>query len=268
VVVRGVRGRRWIPGTVPLSDDNHFRDHFSTIAARYAAYRPRYPQALADTLAALTPRHDLAWDAGCGNGQLTVQLAAHFTHVIGTEPSQAQLDAATRHARVEYRCANAEASILDEGSVDLAVAAQAAHWFDWPRYVAEVERVTRPGALVGLVSYGIVIVPGDDADALVARYYHDDVGALWPPGREHVENGYRDLVWPWATVEAPPLDMTAEWTREELLAYVATWSATVKLVKTEGPAKYDALGAALVRVWPDGERRTVRWPLTIKLARR
>ena len=87
-------------------------------------------------------------------------------------------------------------------------------------------------------------------------------------GCEHVENGYRDLVWPWPAVEAPPLDMTAEWTREELLGYVATWSATARLVKTQGPAKYDALGAALARVWPDGERRTIRWPLTIKLARR
>ncbi len=268
MAVSGVRRRRRIPGTVPLSDDNSFRDHFSTIAARYAACRPHYPRALAEQLGALSPRHDLAWDAGCGNGQLTVQLAACFTRVIGTEPSQAQLDAATPHPRVEYRCASAEASVLEPASVDLAVAAQAAHWFDWPRYLAEVERVTRPGSLVALVSYGIVIVPGDDANALVERYYHGDVGALWPPGREHVENGYRDLVCPWPAVEASPLEMTAAWTREELLGYVATWSATVKLVKTEGPAKYDALGVGLARVWPDGERRTVRWPLTVKLARR
>jgi hypothetical protein len=188
--------------------------------------------------------------------------------VIGTEPSQSQLDAATPHPRVEYRCAKAEAPILDAASADLAVAAQAAHGVDWPRYVAEVERVTHPGSLVALVSYGIVVIPGDDADALVARYYHDDVGALWPAGREHVENGYRDLVWPWPSVEAPAVEMTAGWTREELLGYVATWSATARLVKTQGPAKYDALRAALARVWPDGERRTIRWPLTIKLARR
>ena len=157
--------------------------------------------------------------------------------------------------------------MLDDASVDLAVAAQAAHWFDWPRYVAEVARVTRPGALVALVSYGILHVAGA-ADAIVARYYHDDVGPFWPPGREHVENGYRDLAWPWAAVEAPAIDMTAEWTRDELLGYVATWSATVKMLGVKGPAAYERLGMQLAEVWPDDERRTVSWPLAIRLARR
>jgi SAM-dependent methyltransferase len=270
VVVGGVRGRRRIPGTVPLSDnanDPSFRDHFSTIAKRYAAYRPHYPQSVAEALAARTPRRELAWDAGCGNGQFTVQLGAHFAHVIGTEPSQQQLDEAAQHPRVEYRCAKAEDPVLAPASVDLAVAAQAAHWFDWPRYVAEVARVTRPGALVGILTYVTMHLEGE-ADALLSRYYHADVGRYWPPGRELVENGYRDLSWPWPAVEAPRLDMTAEWTRDEMLGYVATWSATVRLVQTEGPAKYDALGAALARIWADGERRTVRWPLAIKLARR
>jgi SAM-dependent methyltransferase len=267
VVVGVVRGWRRIPRPVPLTDPKHFSDHFSSIAKRYAAYRPRYPQALADALAALTGRHDLAWDAGCGNGQLSVLLAERFARVIATEPSQAQLDEATAHPRVEYRRAKAEDPVLDEASVDLAVAAQAAHWFDWPRYVDEVARVTKPGALVALVSYGILHVAGD-ADALVARYYHDDVGPFWPPGREHVENGYRDLAWPWSPVDAPAIEMTAMWTREELLGYVATWSATVKMIETRGAGAYERLSEQLARVWPDGERRTVSWPLVIRLARR
>jgi len=244
-----------------------FADHFSTIAARYAAYRPRYPQALADALADRCERHDLAWDAGCGNGQLSVTLAERFAHVIATEPSQEQLAAATAHPRVEYRREPAEQSSLAPASADLAVAAQAAHWFDWPRYVAEVERVARPGALVALVSYGILHLSGD-VEPIVAHYYREVVHPYWPSGREHVENGYRDLAWPWPAVEAPALAMTAEWTREELVGYVATWSATVKMIETVGPAGFEALGSALAAVWPDQERRTVTWPLAIRLARR
>lgn len=259
-----VRGRVRIPRPVPLTP---FADHFSSIAARYAAYRPRYPQALADALAERSPARDTAWDAGCGNGQLSVLLAAHFAHVHAHEPSQAQLAAATPHPRVAYKCAPAEASGLPDASVDLAVAAQAAHWFDWPRYVAEVGRVIRPGGLVALVSYGIVLLDGEAGD-LVARYYHDDVGPYWPPGREHVENGYQNLAWPWPTVEAPAIEMRAEWTRAELMGYVATWSATVKRAEAVGPGAYDELGEMLARVWPDGERRTIVWPLAIRLARR
>jgi SAM-dependent methyltransferase len=218
-------------------------------------------------LAERCERRELAWDAGCGNGQLSVSLADRFEQVIATEPSQAQIDAALAHPNVEYRREPAEKSTLGNASVDLAVAAQAAHWFDWRRYVDEVERVARPGALVALVSYGILLVEGE-ASRIIAHYYKDVVGPYWPPGRQHVENGYRDLAWPWPSVDAPAVDMTAEWTRDELVGYVTTWSATVKLVQTAGPSAFEAFQAKLATVWPDEERRSVKWPLAIRLARR
>ncbi len=187
--------------------------------------------------------------------------------MIATDPAQAQLDEAEPDPHVEYRCAPAEASGLDAATVDLAVAAQAAHWFDWPRYVAEVERVARPGALVALASYGNVQLAGD-AHALVARFYYDDAGPYWPPGRTHVETGYRDLQWPWPEVAAPDIAMSATWTRDELVGYVASWSATARLVVARGPGAFDELRAKLAAVWPDGERREITWPLALRLARR
>lgn len=244
-----------------------FADHFSTIAKGYAAHRPTYPPALAAALAERAP-HGTAWDVGCGNGQLSIDLAQHFDRVIATDPAQAQIDAAVAHPRIEYRVSSAEDSGLDSQSVECVVAAQAAHWFQWDRWIAEVERVAKPGALVALVSYGIEIVEGEAANTLAERYYYDDAGPYWPAGREHVENHYRDLVMPWPAVEAPVMDMTMRWTREDLMGYVNTWSATVKLVQVKGDAAVRKLAEELAKVWPDGEVRTVRWPLTIKLARR
>ena len=46
-----------------------FADHFSALAARYAAYRPHYPPELTDLLADRAERHDVAWDVGCGSGR-------------------------------------------------------------------------------------------------------------------------------------------------------------------------------------------------------
>jgi SAM-dependent methyltransferase len=244
-----------------------FADHFSQVAARYAAYRPHYPAALVDALAARADTSGVAWDVGCGSGQLSVALAERFARVIATDPAQAQLDEAVPHPRVEYRRASAEDSGLPAASVALVVAAQAAHWFDWPRFVAEAARVAAPGALVALVSYGILVVDGA-AGAEISRYYHEVAGPYWPPGRQHVENGYRDLVMPWPAVEAPSIDMTAAWTRDELVGYVSSWSATARLVEREGPGPFDALRAALAAAWPDNEPRLVRWPLTLRLARR
>jgi SAM-dependent methyltransferase len=243
-----------------------FADHFSTIAQTYAAFRPRYPAELVTALADRCTRHDVAWDAGCGNGQLSVPLAERFAHVIATDPSAEQLAAAELHPRVEYRCAPAEASGLAAASVDLAVAAQAAHWFDWPRYVAEVGRVARSGALVALASYGKVAIAGE-VGTVVARYYTDDVGPYWPPGRHHVENGYRELAWPWPEIPAPAIAMRAMWTRDELVGYVASWSATVKRAEVLGPGAFDALRARLLALWPGDERREITWPLAIRLAR-
>jgi SAM-dependent methyltransferase len=240
---------------------------FSTIAARYAAYRPLYPERLADVLAELSPRRELAWDVGCGNGQLSLPLAGRFERVIATDVAQQQLDAAPTNPRIEYRVATAEASGLVDASVDLAVAAQAAHWFDWPRFCAEAERVTRPGAVVALVSYGNCEIAGATGRE-IDHYHHDVVGAYWPPGRAHVENGYHDLVLPWPAVAAPTLEMTAEWTRDELAGYVSSWSATARYIERNGTAAYDALCARLATTWPGDERRTIRWPLLIKLARR
>ena len=243
-----------------------FADHFSAVAARYAAFRPRYPPALVELLAARAPARSLAWDIGCGSGQLAVALAGAFERVIATDPAQAQLDAAEHHPRVAYRREPAEASSLAGASVDLAVAAQAAHWFDWPRFIAEVGRVARPGALVALVSYAYSTVDPDSDAAL--RAYRDVVEPYWPPGREHVENGYRDLALPWPAVDAPPIAMTATWTRDEYAGYLSTWSATARLVERDGPAAFEALCARLAATWPDGERRVVSWPLTLKLSRR
>ncbi|MDB4960808.1 MAG: uncharacterized protein JWP01_807 [Myxococcales bacterium] len=242
-----------------------FADHFSTVAARYAACRPHYPAALVDALADRSPQ-GTAWDIGCGTGQLSVALADRFARVIATDPAQALLDQAPSHPRVEYRCASAEVSGLPDASIELAVAAQAAHWFDWPRFVAELERVAKPGALLALVSYGNLVV--DEQVGSLMELYRDAVGPYWPKGREHVEDGYRNLALPWPAVEAPAIEMTASWARDELLGYVQTWSATVKLLEREGPAAVNALHDQLARCWPDGERRTIRWPLAIRLARR
>ncbi len=231
-----------------------FADHFSSIASRYAAYRPHYPAALVELLAMQAPARHLAWDAGCGTGQLSVALAARFDHVIATDPSQAQIAAAEAAPRVTYRCEPAEASSLETASCDLVVAAQAAHWFDWPRFVAEAGRVAKPGALVALVSYGVPEVPE-------LAPYREAIAAYWPRGREHVENGYRDLVWPWPVVAAPPMELVEQWTGEELLGYVGTWSATVKMIAVVGTGALEALALP-------PERRAIRWPLTVKLARR
>ncbi|UEM05770.1 class I SAM-dependent methyltransferase [Skermanella rosea] len=244
-----------------------FKDHFSGHAALYADCRPSYPPALAQALASAAPARRLALDSGCGSGQLSVLLGAEFDRVEATDASAEQIAQATPHPRVAYRVARAEASGIPDGSCDLAVAAQAAHWFDLPAYWAEVGRVLRPGGLAALVGYGLLRI--DPAlDAVVDGFYGDGTGGIgrfWPPERKLVDTGYRDLDFPFREAPPPRIDMTAQWDRPKFIGYIGTWSA-VKAAEKRGLDPLPGFAEAVARLWPDaGEVRQVRWPLLLRI---
>ena len=151
-----------------------FKDHFSGQSAAYQRYRPDYPPALFGWLAGQAPGRRLAIDVGTGNGQAAVALAAHFDAVIGAEPSAAQLVQARAHPRVTYRREPAESLSAASASADLVTVAQAAHWFDWPRFTAEAARVLRPGGVLAIWSYGnCEVTPA--IDGLLADFFRDAI---------------------------------------------------------------------------------------------
>lgn len=244
-----------------------FHDHFSAQASQYAAYRPSYPDELADFLAGASPRLRLAWDAGAGSGQLSTLLAGRFERVVATDASPEQLAHAARRVNVEYRHARAEESGIESGSVDLAVSAQAAHWFDLDRYYAEVRRVAADDALVALVTYGIGDVDGAPGEVF-SRFHSVVLASHWPPERRHVEAGYRTLPFPFDEIAPPSLLLRDEWTLEQLQGYVETWSAVRSLVREQGDAPLSGLRSELARAWGDpARRREIRWPLSVRVGR-
>lgn len=64
------------------------RNWFDQGGHAYARFRPEYPHELARFLASVSPNTVLAVDVGCGNGQLTGQLATHFDKVLGLDPGR------------------------------------------------------------------------------------------------------------------------------------------------------------------------------------
>jgi SAM-dependent methyltransferase len=247
--------------------ESNFRDHFSSAAAEYAAHRPTYPPEFAQFLAGVAPRAGTAWDCGCGSGQLSVLLAEHFEHVIATDASRLQLSQATPHPRVEYRVARAEASGLPDASVDLAVAAQAAHWFELDEYYAEVRRVLVPGGVIALASYGVARLD-PDIHAAMHPFYADTLKKHWPPERWHVDDEYRSIAFPFPELPAPKLELRVVWTLDQMLGYISTWSAVLALVKSGGGNEWKQFESTFTRAWgPPSTPRTIRWPLAIRVGR-
>jgi SAM-dependent methyltransferase len=244
-----------------------FADHFSAVSAAYATFRPRYPDALFDLLAGAAPAREAAWDCATGNGQAALGLARHFGRVIATDASDAQIAHATPHPRVTYRVAPAEASDLDDGSVDLVTVAQAVHWFDRPRFWAEARRVLRPRGVIAIWTYRLFSI-APELDAIVRRFYQNTVGPFWPPQRKLTEEGFRTIEFPFAEFSVPEFTIEQRLTLEDVGGYIRTWSATRGYVERHGHDPVDALVAELAPVWGDSQtRRLARWPLPARAGR-
>jgi len=245
-----------------------FKDHFSGHANIYREARPSYPPALFAWLAQQAPDRELAWDAGCGNGQASIALADHFTRVVATDPSTNQIAEAEPRVNIEYRVEPAEQSTLAAGSASLVTVAQALHWLDHARFYAEVKRVLKPAGVLAVWAYAHCDLDNVAIDSVVARLYVDLTGPYWPTERSLVESGYRTLPFPFVEIAAPEFPMIAPWTVDHLLAYLRSWSATQRYIKALGEDPVALVEPELRAAWGDAAQvRDVRWQFHLRVGR-
>jgi SAM-dependent methyltransferase len=127
---------------------------FDSAAETYDRARPSYP---ADAVAWLVEhcairRARRMCDLAAGTGILTRLLVPTGVDMVAIEPVEGMR--ATLRARlpeVRALAATAEALPLADGSLDAVTIGQAFHWFDADRAFAELRRVLRVGARVGLI---------------------------------------------------------------------------------------------------------------------
>ena len=244
-----------------------FKDHFSKQAAGYAKFRPRYPQELFDYLGSIAPGRQMAWDCGTGNGQAAIGLASVFDRVIATDASEKQLANAQSDERVEYRVAPAENSGIESKTIDLIMVAQALHWFDLDRFYTEVQRVLKNNGVFAASAYNLLHVE-PAIDEVVNRYYYEVVGPFWPPERKLVEQ-FADLPFPFHEIDASNFEITAHWNLDHLLGYLRTWSSTQRFIAARGIDPLKQITDDLCSAWGKaGQKRSITWPLTIRIGRK
>ncbi len=247
------------------------RDYFSAQSDAYRRFRPTYPAALFDFLSRDLPQGAAVWDCATGNGQAAAALSRHAAIVVATDQSGAQLARAATARGVYYAKALAEAAPLARGSMDLVTVAQALHWFDFERFYAEVRRVLKPGGLLAAWTYSFLSVSpqlGAEADAAIRAFYHDVIGAYWPPERRWVDEHYRTIPFPFTPLPAPEFSIDISWDLDALLGYVSSWSAVQRYKDARGRDPVPALRARLATVFGDpASRRRLAWPLDLRLGR-
>ena len=146
-------------------------------------------------------------DLGCGPGLVTRALAPTFQRVIGVDVSsemigqaRAMTTSSSTDANVEYRQSAAERlDWLADDSVDLVVAAEAAHWFEHGRLFVELGRVVRPGGTLAFWSYKDSVFVDYPAATRILRHYTLEpgtglLGDHWiEPGASIARNHLRDI---------------------------------------------------------------------------
>ena len=137
----------------------------------YEKSRPAYPPSLFKNLLEYRRAHgssnDTVLDLGCGSGICTpLLLNCGFSKIICSDVNGRQLKIAesrfSNHPKIAsgkiqliYRQSSAEQlDWIEDRSLDLVIAAEAAHFFDHSRWFSEVARVLKPGGTLAFWNYG------------------------------------------------------------------------------------------------------------------
>lgn len=217
--------------------DRTAAEGFSAGAASYQRARPAYPD---DAVRFVTERFGVVPDSrvveiGAGTGKFTSCLTARGARVLALEPVADMW----RHigddgGAVRVLAATAETIPLADGSADVVLAAQAFHWFDGPRALAEFRRILVPGGGLGLVWNA-----RDRSQAWVAEL-SDIVDAYGNAIRRHETEEWRDafdLATGFSPLERTAFPNPQEVDEDQVVDRVASTS--------------------FIAILPDGERRRV-----------
>jgi ubiquinone/menaquinone biosynthesis C-methylase UbiE len=241
-----------------------FSDHFSSQSGIYAEFRPEYPRALFEWLNGLCREHDRCWDVATGNGQAAAALAEYFNSVYASDASAKQVAEAAPHPKIQYVVEAAEKTALPDRSVDLVTVAQAIHWFNHDRFYAEVERVVKPGGVVAAWGYGLHSIESE-IDGIVNHFYSAIVGEFWPPERRHIESELATIPFPFEAIRAPALAIEAEYSLQQFMGYLESWSSTQRYIKARGINPLGQIEMQLKKAWGAPQVRKIRWPLYFKV---
>lgn len=242
------------------------KDNFSKDSHLYAKYRPTYPSALFTYIISLLETKDQAWDCATGNGQVATQLAKEFQIVEATDISTSQVEQAPKLANIDYSIQPAEQTKFEKDQFDLITVAQAIHWFDFEKFYAEVNRTLQPNGILAVIGYGLLSI-SPELDLIIHHFYNDIIGAYWDEERKYIEENYETIPFSFEEIKTPKFEITYEWTAEDLLNYLNTWSAVKHYEKEKNESPLLLIQQQLKEVW-GAKKRKVTFPVLLRVGKK
>lgn len=243
------------------------KDLFSEQAGLYAQYRPTYPDELFDYITSFVPDRDTAWDCATGNGQAAVKLSRYFRKVIATDLSEAQLSKAVPAENISYLLMPAERTSFADNSFDLITIATAYHWLNWEEFRAEATRVGKPGAVVAVWTYYSLLTDDESLGALFNHFYKVIIHPYWDYERRFVDERYETVAFDFKPLPSRTFYSRLSWTRQHFTGYLESWSAVQRYKETHHTSPLRLIEEDLARIWPEGETKTITFPIALRLGR-
>lgn len=202
-----------------FTPERTFRSYGHAQGVNYAQNRPTYHPNLYKTIV----NHHLSTggelitilDVGCGPGNAVRDLAPQFVHAVGLDPSEGMISAARSLGGVTsnlepicFELSTAEdlaqnSRPIPDSSIDLIIAATAAHWFDMVRFWPRAAQVLKPGGTVAFWTGGGSFLhpsmPNNAAiQAAISEIEEQHLKPYIEQGSLLAENLYTDLLLPWS----------------------------------------------------------------------
>ena len=242
------------------------KDNFSTHSKEYAQFRPHYPKELFDHLLPFVKNKNTAWDCGTGNGQVAGVLADYFTEVYATDISQQQIDVAVQKPNIHYRVEPAEKTSFAANQFDLITVAQAIHWFRFDDFYAEVKRTLQPGGIFAVTGYGLLQTE-KPLQEIIGHFYTKIIGPYWDAERHYIDEAYQTIPFPFEEIKMPAFQMVYQWSFDQLIGYIGTWSAVKHYTKQHNQNPVTLIENEVKAAWGNDAVISFSFPVLLRIGR-
>ncbi|TPX42514.1 hypothetical protein SeMB42_g04864 [Synchytrium endobioticum] len=256
-------------------------------SASYRDHRPRYGDVLYNIIYeyhSLDPeaKFETAVDLATGTGQAAIDLAQKFNNVKAFDISATMLKSAMAHPKVTYAEGRDTHIPIADSSVDVLTVAEAAHYFDFDRFLTEANRVLKPGGTLAFWGYFNFEIEGHaEICKLINDFSVDFLDEYFDPRRHRLDNWYADY-----SLDAffssskrtmlPHNAVEKSMTIRTLLEYPKTWSGyqTYRTVCRDQPDEWERIKQNVLDVLGGGSEEVlgqvvdVKWPTVLVMGRK